>query len=93
MKKYKDLNNGIWLFEDNCFDDEGQVINKYVIEKIKLNSLAQCTDEEVDEIINYKSPEQIAEEERLAKLPTNEEQEKMKIELILINLLEQGGMI
>ena len=44
-------------------------------------------------IKDVRTAEEIAEEERLAKLPTTEEQEKMKIELILISLLEQGGMI
>ena len=55
--------------------------------------LTALTDEEADEIKNYKSPEEIAEEERLAKLPNQEEVLKMKTELILINMLEEGGMI
>ena len=42
---------------------------------------------------DMRTAEEIVEEERLAKLPSAEEREKMKIELILINLLEQGGMI
>ena len=45
------------------------------------------------ELRDMRTPEEIAEAERISKLPTTEEQEKMKIELILINLLEQGGMI
>ena len=45
------------------------------------------------ELRDMRTPEEIAEAERLAKLPAAEEQEKMKIELILMNLLEQGGMI
>ena len=45
------------------------------------------------ELRDMRTAEEIVEEERLAKLPTMEEQEKMKIELILMNLLEQGGMI
>ena len=44
-------------------------------------------------IKDVRTAEEIAEEEILAKLPATEELEKMKIELILINLLEQGGMI
>lgn len=35
----------------------------------------------------------IAEEERLAKLPSEEEKLKSKIELILINMLEEGGVV
>ena len=55
--------------------------------------LTALTDEEADEIKNYKSPEEIAEEERLAKLPNQEEVLKMKTELILINMLEEGGLV
>ena len=40
-----------------------------------------------------KEAERLAEEENLAKLPTAEELEKSKIELMLINLLEEGGLI
>ena len=89
MKKYKDLNNIIWEFEDNCFDEKGQVINEIVIEKIELNSLVSVTDEEADEIRNYKSSEQLAEEERLAKFPSQEDLEKAKFEIIAIEMLMQ----
>ena len=93
MINYKNEENGIFEFDDDCFDENGKCINEYAFKVIKENSLVKITKEEADVIRNYKSSEQLAEEERLAKLPTTEEREKMKIELILINLLEQGGMI
>ena len=93
MKEFKNENNMIYSFDLNCFDEEGKCKNEWALKVIQENNLVEITEEEAEEIRNYKSPEQIAEEERLAKLPTTEEREKMKIELILINLLEQGGMI
>ena len=93
MKYYKNIESKLWAFDDDCFDENGKCINEYAFKVIKENNLVKITKEEADAIRNYKSPEQIAEEERLAKLPTTEEREKMKIELILMNLLEQGGMI
>ena len=44
-------------------------------------------------IKDMRTPEEIAEEERLAKLPSQDEVLKMKIELILINMLEEGGVV
>ena len=93
MKHYKNTENKVFGFDDNCFDEEGKCINEYALKVIEENNLVEITQEEAEAIRNYKSPEQLAEEERLAKLPTTEEREKMKIELILMNLLEQGGMI
>ena len=93
MKNFKNKENTLFGFDDDCFDENGKCINEYALKVIEENSLIEITKEEAEAIRNYKSPEQIAEEERLAKLPTTEEREKMKIELILMNLLEQGGMI
>lgn len=93
MKHFKDLENRVFAFGLDCFDSEGKVINEVAKKIIDTNNLVEITPEEAEAIRNYKSQEQILEEERLAKLPNYEEQEKMKIELILINLLEQGGMI
>ena len=93
MKKYRDLNNVIWAFEDDCFDEEGKCIHEYALKVIEENSLIEITKEEAEAIRNYKTPEQITEEERLAKLPTLDETLNAKIELVLINLLEVGGMI
>ena len=89
MKHYKNEKNKLWAFDDDCFDEEGKCINEYALKVIEENSLIEITKEEEEIIRNYKSIEQLAEEERISKLPTTEEQEKMKIELILINLLEQ----
>ena len=93
MKNFKNLEDKIFCFDLDCFDEEGKCINEYALKVIEENSLIEITEEEADAIRNHKSIEQLAEEERISKLPTTEEQEKMKIELILINLLEQGGMI
>ena len=93
MKNFKNLEDKVFCFDLDCFDEEGKCINEYALKVIEENNLVEITKEEADAIRNYKSSEQLAEEERLAKLPTTEEREKMKIELILINLLEQGGMI
>lgn len=42
---------------------------------------------------DLRTQEEIAEEERLAKLPTKDELEKTKIELIVMDLLTEGGLI
>ena len=47
----------------------------------------------MSELRDMRTPEEIAEEERIAKLPRQEEVLKIKMELILINLLEEGGLI
>ena len=93
MKEFKNENNVLFGFDDDCFNEHGECINIWALKVIKENNLVEITKEEADAIRNLKTAEQLAEEERLAKLPTTEEREKMKIELILINLLEQGGMI
>ena len=51
------------------------------------------SEELVTELRDMRTSEEIAEQERLAKLPTQEELLKSKIELILISMLEEGGMI
>ena len=35
MKKYKDSNNEIYAFEDDCFDEKGNCINE-IVKKIAL---------------------------------------------------------
>jgi len=44
-------------------------------------------------IKDVRTAEEIAEEERIAKLPTAEELEKAKIEVIVLNLMAEGGLI
>ena len=93
MKKYKNFNNEIYAFDDDCFDEKGQVINDIVEKIINENSLVEITEEEADAIRNYKSPEQLAEEERLAKLPSQEDVLNAKIELKALELLSQLELI
>ena len=93
MKHYKNEKNKLWAFDDDCFDEKGQVINEYALKVIQENNLVEITKEKAEEIRNFKSPEQLAEEERLAKLPTLDETLNAKIEIVLINLLEVGGII
>ena len=50
MKKYKDLNDVLWEFNDCCFDENGVVINDIVNAKIEENSLMAISDEEYIEI-------------------------------------------
>ena len=90
---FKNENNMIYAFDDDCFDEKGQVINEWAIQKIKEHSLVQITDEEAEATINYKSPEQIAEEERLNKLPSQEDILNARIELKSLELLSQLELI
>ena len=61
MKHFKCNYNTIWEFEDNCFDKEGNCINKIAIEKIEENSLIAITEEEYLEIQSTKQKEAEAE--------------------------------
>ena len=45
------------------------------------------------ELRDMRTPEEIAEEERLAKLPTPEELQKNTIELVVLDLLTEAGVI
>ena len=93
MKNYKNLEDKVFCFDLDCFDEDGKCINEYALKVIEENNLIPITHEEAEAIRNYKSAEQLAEEERLAKLPTTEEIEKAKIELVAINLLTEAGLI
>ena len=87
MKDFKNIKNELFAYDEDCFDEEGQATNEIVEKIIQKNNLIEITHEEADAIRNYKSPEQIAEEERLAKLPTAEELQKNKIELVALDLI------
>jgi predicted phage-related endonuclease len=50
-------------------------------------------EELVTELRDMRTPEEIAEEERLPKLPTAEELQKNKIELVALDLLLELGAI
>lgn len=93
MKEFRDKNNMIYPFDGDCFDVDGKCINEYALKVIEENSLIEITKEEAEAIRNYKSPEQIAEEERLAKLPTQEEILNDKITLKALELISELGLI
>ena len=93
MKEFKNENNMIYPFDDDCFDEEGKCTNEYALKVIQENNLIEITEEEAEAIRNYKSTEQIAEEERLAKLPSQEDILNAKIELKALELLSQLELI
>ena len=93
MKNFKNKENKLWVFDDDCFDELGNCVNKYALKVIEDNNLIEITKEEADAIINYKSPEQIAEEERFAKLPSEEEILNDKITLKALELITELGLV
>ena len=93
MKKFKDLNNKIHELENDCFDNEGNCINEIARKVIEENNLVEITQEEVEAIRNYKSPEELEEEERLAKLPSQDEVLNDKITLKALELISELGLI
>ena len=90
MKHFKNEENKIWAFDDDCFDENGQVINEYALKVIEENNLISITHEESEVIRNYKIQEQIAEEDRLSKLPTQEEIEDAKLTVKILEMKELG---
>ena len=93
MKYYKNIESKLWAFDDDCFDENGKCINEYAFKVIKENSLVEITEEEAEIIRNYKTAEQLAEEERISKLPSSDELEKNKIELVVLDLLTEAGVL
>jgi len=93
MKNFKNKENTLFGFDDDCFDENGKCINEYAFKVIQENNLVEITKEEAEAIRNYKSPEQLSEEERLAKLPTQEDILNAKIELKALELLSQLELI
>ena len=93
MKKFRDFKNEIYYFEDECFDEKGNCINEFSLKVIEENNLVEITGEEEEAIRSYKTPEQLVEEERLAKLPTQEDILSAKIELKALELLSQLELI
>ena len=90
MKKFLNKKtNSVVHFTLDDFNEDGNCINEIAKKIINENSLIEITKEEAEEIINYKSPEQIEEEERLAKLPSQEDLEKANFEIIAIEMLMQ----
>ena len=93
MKEFKNENNMIYPFDDDCFNEHGECINEYALKVIEDNNLIPITHEEAEAIRNYKSAEQLAEEERLEKLPNQEEVLNAKIEMKAIELLTELELI
>ena len=93
MKEFKNENNVLFGFDDDCFNEHGECINVWALKVIKENNLVEITKEEADAIRNYKTPEKIAEEERLAKLPSAEELQKNTIEIVVLDLLTEAGVL
>ena len=91
MRTFKNENNIIYSFDLDCFD-EGKCTNEYALKVIEENNLIPITHEEAEAIRNYKSPEQLAEEERLAKLPSQEEILNDKITLRALELIAELGL-
>ena len=87
MKHYKDTENNIYTYFDDAFDEEGKPSHSKVIEDISNLKLIKITDEEYAEIQAQKEAERLAEQERLAKLPSQEELEKNRIELVALDLI------
>ena len=93
MKHYKTEQNKTYAFDLDCFDKDGKCINEYALKVIEENNLTPITHEEAEAIRNYKSTEQIVEEERISKLPTTEDILNAKIELKALELLAQLELI
>ena len=89
MKHYKNEKNKLWAFDDDCFDEEGKCINEYALKVIEENSLIEITKEEEEIIRNYKSIEQLAEEE--AKATEKAELEQAEKDAEFLEMLEKWG--
>lgn len=87
MKHYKNDKKELFAFDLDCFDEKGNCINEYALKVIEENNLVEITTEEAEAIKNYKTAEQIAEEERLAKLPSQEQLQRNTIELVALDLI------
>jgi hypothetical protein len=94
-------------FEVKFIDNEWQYIKLLTDEEKKIAGTLPLEEGEIiqdDQLIKLEKPSDLyswngkewyldEEKVRISKLPSQEGLEKMKIELILMNLLEQGGMI
>ena len=89
MKHYKNEKNKLWAFDDDCLDEEGKCINEYALKVIEENSLIEITKEEEEIIRNYKSIEQLAEEE--AKATEKAELEQAEKDAEFLEMLEKWG--
>ena len=93
MKYFKNKENQVYAFDDDCFDEEEKCINQWALKVIEENNLIPITHEEAEAVRNYKSAEQLVEEERISKLPTQEDVLNAKIEIKALELLSQLELI
>ena len=92
-EKRKIIGRYLLSFHGENIPSTAQQVSQDVFESSIQENHNYLNEDLISELRDMRTVEEIAEQERISKLPTSEEQEKMKIELILINLLEQGGMI
>ena len=64
MKEFKNKENTLFGFDDDCFDVDGKCINEYALKVIKENNLVKITKEEAETIRNYNNQKQIEEVEK-----------------------------
>ena len=93
MKHFKNEKNKIWGYDNNCFDEKGNCVNEDVKKAIEKLGLVEITEEEAEAIRNYKTAEELAEDERLAKLPSQEEILNDKITLKALKLIAELGLV
>jgi len=93
MRHYESLEGDKWSFADTDFDEDGNVINEIVKQKIEENSLTEIPEHKYKEWLAAEEIKRIEVANALSKLPSQEEREKNKIELIILNLLSEGGLI
>ena len=80
-------------FHGENIPSTAQQVSQDVFESSIQENHNYLNEDLMTEIRDMRTVEEIAEQERLAKLPSQEEVFKMKMELILINLLEEGGLV
>ena len=80
-------------FHGGNIPSTAQEVSKEVFETSIQENHNYLSGDLITELRDMRTAEEITEEERMAKLPTQEELLKSKIELILISMLEEGGMI
>ena len=80
-------------FHGENIPSTAQQVSQDVFESSIQENHNYLNEDLMTEIRDMRTVEEIAEQERLAKLPSQEEVLKMKMELILINLLEEGGLV
>ena len=70
-----------------------QEVSQEVFETSIQENHNYLNEELVTELRDMRTPEEIAEEERLAKLPTTEELQKNTIEIVVLDLLTEAGVL